>query len=271
MIETREYGSSGPTVFVLHGGPAAAGTMAPVARALAPRFRAVEPMQRESGGEPLTVARHVDDLDELIAARAGEPPPALVGHSWGAMLALAYAAAHPRRVAALALVACGTFDRAARARLIEVRDARLTGDLRRRIERLARDIPDPDARLAALGDLVRAVYAYDPIDDDPEPARCDARAHQETWDDMLRQQDAGVYPAAFRNIEAPVLMLHGTYDPHPGAMIRDGLKPLIPHLEYHEWERCGHYPWQERGARDAFYARLTAWLARHLEIPRGRP
>jgi pimeloyl-ACP methyl ester carboxylesterase len=80
----------------------------------------------------------------------------------------------------------------------------------------------------------------------------------------MRLQEAGVYPAAFGAITTPVLMLHGTYDPHPGQMIRASLAPYLPQLEYREWERCGHYPWNERFVRDEFFAGLHGWLARQL-------
>jgi len=57
---------------------------------------------------------------------------------------------------------------------------------------------------------------------------------------------------------------HGTYDPHPGQMIRASLAPYLPHLEYREWERCGHQPWGEKYVRDEFFAVLRAWLAQQL-------
>ena len=73
---TREYGTAGPVVVLLHGGPGAAGYLAPVARELAGSFRVLEPFQRGSGGAPLTVARHVQDLLELIELRCAGAPPA---------------------------------------------------------------------------------------------------------------------------------------------------------------------------------------------------
>jgi len=60
-----------------------------------------------------------------------------------------------------------------------------------------------------------------------------------------------------------VLMLHGADDPHPGTMIRDALRTRIPHLEYKEWARCGHYPWLERDVRAEFFTFLRGWLRRH--------
>ena len=36
---------------------------------------------------------------------------------------------------------------------------------------------------------------------------------------MLRLQTEGIYPASFAAIKVPVLMVHGTFDPHPGRLI----------------------------------------------------
>ncbi|RMH22398.1 MAG: alpha/beta hydrolase [Acidobacteria bacterium] len=259
-MQVRDYGSAGPAVVLLHGGPGAPGYLAPVGRALADRFRVVEPFARRSDGGTLSVAGHVADLDVLVRGRWRERRPALVGHSWGAMLALAYAAAHPRRVGALVLVGCGTFDPASRRALKAAREARLTADLRRRLQRLEAEVDDPDRRLAAIGRLMLPVDSYDLATTDLELGPCDARGHHETWDDMLRLQAEGVYPAAFAAIAAPVLMLHGAADPHPGRLIRSSLAPYLPQLAYHELERCGHYPWLERAAGEEFFAVLRRWL-----------
>jgi pimeloyl-ACP methyl ester carboxylesterase len=254
-------------VVVLHGGPAAVGEAAPIARGLADSFRVLEPWQRCSGDEPLSVSRHVADLHELVETRSADARPALVGESWGAMLALAYAAEHPRGAGPIVLVGCGTFDTVARARMQVILEERMDHDLRRRLEHLSEEFPDPGTRLKKRHDLTKVLYMVDPIEtnqaeEDTEPI--DARAHAETWEDMLRLQREGVYPAAFAAIESPVLMLHGADDPHPGRMIRASLTPYLPQLEYREWARCGHSPWLEKTVRDAFFAVLREWLARHL-------
>ncbi|MCX5736889.1 MAG: hypothetical protein NTZ61_00020 [Proteobacteria bacterium] len=112
---------------------------------------------------------------------------------------------------------------------------------------------------------------FDPLPenpaDDPDASGLDARAHEETWSDMMRCQsrpESG-YPAAFERIRGPVIMLHGAFDPHPGMMIRATLARVMPQIEYREWERCGHYPWLEsRPVGNEFFAVLREWLARNV-------
>ncbi|HEX2973064.1 MAG TPA: alpha/beta hydrolase [Tepidisphaeraceae bacterium] len=266
MLKTREYGTTGPVVIVLHGGPAAIGEATPIAQGLAGSFRVLEPWQRGSGEEPLTVAQHVADLHHLITARGIRP--ALVGESWGAMLALAYAAAQPDSVVSLVLVGCGTFDPIARARLHETLEQRMTDALRQRLDHLPEEFPDPAERIGHLHKLLEPLYTYAPmaiddLEDDSIPP-FDLRAHTETWADMLRLQEAGVYPPAFAAIRCPVLMLHGAYDPHPGGMIRASLQPYLPQLEYRQWEQCGHSPWREQAVRNEFFAMLRGWLGRQF-------
>jgi pimeloyl-ACP methyl ester carboxylesterase len=183
------------------------------------------------------------------------------------MLALAYAAAHPDAAGPLVLVSCGTFDPAARARIQAVLEERMDDTLRRRLDRLSREVPLSDEQLKRRFELLEPLYMFDPVATEEEESNqvtFDARAFAETWDDMLRLQREGVYPAAFAAITSPVLMLHGAFDPHSGPMIRPSLAPYLPQLEYREWERCGHFPWRERAVRDAFFATLRSWLAQHL-------
>ncbi len=265
-MHVRSYGASGPVVIVLHGGPAAVGEAAPLARGLADSFRVLEPWQRGSGAERLSVARHVADLHEVVGTWSPDARPALVGESWGAMLALAYAAAHPDSPGPIVLIGCGTFDPQARARLRAILEERMDDDLRQRLDRLPEEYPDPGARLRKQFELTEPLYLFDPIPLEPNEQATlpfDVRAHTETWEDMLRLQREGVYPAAFSVIRSPVLMLHGAYDPHPGPMIRASLEPYLPQLEYRAWEHCGHSPWRERKVRDEFFAVLRQWLAQH--------
>ena len=266
MIFVRQYGSSGATVILLHGGPGAAGHMAPVAHRLADSYQIIEPFQRRSGGESLTVARHVADLHEVVQFYARSWRPAFVGASWGAMLALAYAAAHPGSTGPLILVGCGTFDPVARAELQKRIAERMTGQVRAELDQA--ELLSGDERLKASVRAMSRIYSYDPISFPHDQDEVDARAHDETWKDLLLLQENSIYPRAFSAIKVPVLMIHGTFDPHPGRLVFNNLRPCIPQLEYRELDRCGHYPWLERAAADAFFSIVRDWLAQHIMVPR---
>jgi pimeloyl-ACP methyl ester carboxylesterase len=261
-IEVRRYGPEGPPLVVLHGGPGAPGSVASLARALAAHLPVWEPLQRRSGDVPLTVARHVADLAAVLPPE----PLVLLGWSWGAMLALSFAARHPGRARALLLVGCGTYDtasRAARRRILHDRlgraDARTEGELQRRLA-AERDPAARDALLEELGRLCARAQSFDAVPD-PSDRPADARGFEETWADVLRLQERGEEPAAFAAVRCPVRMLHGADDPHPGRATRDALAPFVADLAYREFERCGHAPWLERHARDDFLAAVRGLVA----------
>ena len=104
-IAVRTYGSGHPSAVVLHGGPGAPGSAAGLARGLSQYFHVIEPLQRRSGGPILTVDQHAADLAGVCPSKS-----VIVGWSWGAMLALSFAARYPEKAAALVLVGCGTYD-----------------------------------------------------------------------------------------------------------------------------------------------------------------
>lgn len=265
LIEVREYGESGPTVVLLHGGPGAPGSVASLARDLASDFRVREPLQRCSGNEALTVERHCLDL-----AAVAPDKTLLVGWSWGAMLALSFASRYPTRISAVALVGCGTYDTSSRAIYQKALNDRLGPKGRSQVDTLLRQIASEtdsaprDRILAEMAGIVSRAQCFASTSNEEDTLRVDSRGYEETWQDVLRLQREGIEPAGFRAITAPVLMLHGDDDPHPGGATRDLLRRYIPHLEYVAFARCGHVPWVEPYARSAFLETLKNWLVDHF-------
>ena len=260
----RAYGNEGPTVIVLHGGPGARGEAAPIAEGLSDDFRVFEPWQRGSSEKPLTVAIHIEDLDRLVNSQCADEKPVIVGESWGAMLALAYAAEHSERIGPIVLIGCGTFDEISRAEAVKVRDHRI----RDYIEEHPEYRSDLDL---SLGERIMKwhgitdVYELDPgIIVNPVAEPLDMKAHTETWNDMLHCQEKGIYPQSFVSIGCSVIMLHGAYDPHPGKAIRDDLRQYMPQLEYREFDKCGHAPWIEKYAKDDFFDEMRNWIESRL-------
>jgi pimeloyl-ACP methyl ester carboxylesterase len=231
----RTFGSAGPLVILLHGGPAACGfeDMLVLGENLSSSCRVYDPWQRGSGSVPLSVAQHVSDL--LVLIDSFDELPILIGHSWGAMLALIFASAYPEKVSALSLVGCGTFDEAS---LLELK----------RLKKERKEKKEP-------------VHSKEKHDDEI-PENFDWQAHGETWQDMVRLRDTGIYPAAFSAIKCPVFMLHGGYDPHPGELIYKSLVGAMPQLEYREWVDGGHSPFMEEKIKSEFFEVLREWILR---------
>jgi len=264
----RFHGDHGPPVITLHGGPGAFGGAVRLAQGLSREFRVVEPWQRPSGEIPLTVAVHIEDLHNLILSLLNGEKPALVGSSWGAMLALAYAAQYSDSINATVLVGCGTFDKASRDVIVQRRRQRITDYISKHPEHeadLQLDMGEQMMKWHSMTD------AYEPSADNnelPDSEPFDMQGHTETWQDMVRCQEAGVYPQSFASVMVPAIMLHGADDPHPGGMTRDTLSQYMPHLEYHEFPRCGHDPEIEKYAKDDFFAMMSNWLKRSFSATR---
>ncbi|HET8569843.1 MAG TPA: alpha/beta fold hydrolase, partial [Candidatus Limnocylindria bacterium] len=97
---------TGPPVVLLHGGPGVCDYLAPVVPMLSDRWTVRRYEQRGCGRSeavgPYAMATLAADLDALVDAW-GHERVALVGHSFGAALALYYAIQRPERVLRLVL------------------------------------------------------------------------------------------------------------------------------------------------------------------------
>ncbi len=109
-LYSREIGRGQP-IIVLHGGPDFDQSyLLPEMDDLANAFRLIYYDQRGRGRsadrvppEEVTLTSEVDDLDK-VREYFHLKSPALLGHSWGAVLALEYAVRHPERVSHLILM-----------------------------------------------------------------------------------------------------------------------------------------------------------------------
>lgn len=254
----RSFGTDGPGVIVLHGGPGAYGGSDTLAEGLSGKFRTLAPRQRRSGAVRLSVDIHVEDLRDLVETMAPSEPPALVGASWGAMLALAFAVKYP--ALCIALVGCGTFTDDARKALTSTRLERIREHIARH-PRFEDDLDLPVMeQMLKWHEMTDTFSRADPPHGSDPAKQFDRQAFEETWNDMLRLQREGVYPRSFTAVSCPVVMIHGDYDPHPGTMTAECLRSYIPHLEYKELTNCGHDPSIERYARSECYDFLESWL-----------
>jgi proline iminopeptidase len=109
----RDVGA-GPPIIVLHGGPDFDHAyFLPELDRLADSFRLLYYDQRGRGRsaegvrpEDVTLRSELDDLDR-VRSHFGLASAAVLGHSWGGVLAMEYAVRHPERVSRLILMDTG--------------------------------------------------------------------------------------------------------------------------------------------------------------------
>ena len=63
-----------------------------------------------------------------------------------------------------------------------------------------------------------------------------------------------------KQINCPVVAIHGSYDPHPADGVKNPLSKAIKNFGFFLIEKCGHEPWIEKQAKDEFYNTLKKEL-----------
>lgn len=264
------YGTPGaPSLLVLHGGPGASHDyLLPQLLELARDHELVFYDQRGGGRsrtdsrDPITWQTHVADLDALAIELGLGESPAIVGYSWGGLLALLTTIDRARRGAPLP------------ERLVLIDPAPLTRQYRERFEaefarrqngdeiRAMRDElaasgmreRDPDAYKQRAFELSVAGYFADPRRArDLTPFRVIGRIQQSVWESL---GDFDVV-TQLRDVRIPSLFLHGGEDPIPLASSEDGSRAMGAPLVV--LDDCGHVPYVEQPA--AMFAAITDFLS----------
>jgi proline iminopeptidase len=248
--------SEGPPALVLHGGPGmGAENVIGLIEELDGLFETALPQQRgltpSTLDGPRDVETHVADeiavLDHLGWDRAW-----LIGHSWGAHLAMHIAVAHPERVAGLILFeTLGAVPDGGSAELVANLVARLTPDERTELDALMASQAAGDDDPQLMGKIVMTLwpsYSYvhgnvlppgyvrleTPLPDQPD-TMASVRGHFER-----RTLERGL-PI----LDVPALLIHGEGDPMPVRATTE-TAALIPGAKVEIIEQAGHFPWIEQ-------------------------
>lgn len=255
-LYVKEMGR-GPRVAVLHGGPGAHHDyLLPAFARLADEYRLLFYDQRAGGRSrvrrPTDVSwrDHVSDLEALRREWDLERLP-LLGYSWGALLALLYAAEHPERVRLLALVSpaagWGDYHRRFRDEFERRSDSEAVRRMRQELEASGLREADPEAYWQRRFELSVAGYFRDPeAARDLTPFRVQTQAQAATWASLdghgpeLRRRLAG--------LEVPALIVHGRHDPIPLDYAEE-LAELLGDARLVVLERSGHVPYVEEPDR----------------------
>jgi pimeloyl-ACP methyl ester carboxylesterase len=249
----RLYGDAPFSVAVIHGGPGASGEMASVAKALSQARGVLEPLQTAT-----SIMGQVQELQAALESHA-QLPVILIGHSWGAWLSLIFAASHPSYVKKLILVGSGPFEEEYASGIMDTRLKRL--DEQERLfahsfmESLRRgEGQDEKAAFAQFGKLMAKADTYDPLPlGVEEEVNCRGDIFRKVWEEASALRQSGELLDTARQVRCPIVAIHGDYDPHPAEGVSKPLSLVIKEFQFILLPNCGHKPWVEKSAKDAFH------------------
>ncbi|HJU90996.1 MAG TPA: alpha/beta hydrolase [Gemmatimonadaceae bacterium] len=262
--------SGAPPVVFLHGGPGQGSEHfdALVGSFMEPRLRMVYFDQRGSGHSErpasgdYALGTLVDDV-EALRRELGVPKIAVVGHSFGGLLALEYAAKYPASVSHVVFVA-GLWDTRRQCQLRVERLAQLRPDAYARVrgDTIAPDgtrRSDCDLEFLALRGAEREKYNSEAMFPDRDIERKmdsvnAARGVRNTGELGRALFSAGLLTYRFQRFDRltmPVLVIAGKLD---GAAQPRGLRELaetLPNARFVEFDRSGHFVYLDEPERFA--------------------
>jgi pimeloyl-ACP methyl ester carboxylesterase len=256
MESLRIHGRPPYHTVVIHGGPGALGEMQPVA---------IELARTKGTLEPLLSARSIDgQTNELHAhlQNKGTAPFDIIGHSWGAWLGFLYASQHPDLVRRLILVSSGPFDDRYTASIVRTRLSRLSTSETMQLNEYQNVIDsvgenEKNKIFAQIGDILFMADSYHPLPSAMPEIECRYDVFAPVWMEAENLRKTGELLRRGRLIQCPVTAIHGDYDPHPAKGVQKPLGKILKDFKFLLFSNCGHYPWLEVDAREAFYRALA--------------
>jgi pimeloyl-ACP methyl ester carboxylesterase len=203
--------------------------------------------------DSFTFQKYVEDL-EYVRAASGVETVHLLGHSWGGLVALSYAVAHPERIRSIVLVGCGppTWD--------EVRTC-FEKIQQRFVELQASGLIPSDLTPGTkeFGEAILAAYFSDPTfwfssDDEGSAPVQNQQVNQLTWT-AVQGYDL---TSGLSRLEHRVLVLRGEGDPcepFAGQAVEEALSSA--EIRSVMLKDCGHF-WHE--CPEEFFAAVRPFL-----------
>lgn len=241
----------GEPLVLCHGGPGLWDMFGDLAEELAAQVRVVRWDQRGCGRSarrgPYTLARTVRDLD-AVRRHFGLDRMAVLGHSWGATLALRYALDHPDRVSKLVYVSGTGLGQDWHPHYKRNLAARLGNDQQRLTE------PQNRTRTEAE-DRELAILQWSADFADPNKATDYAERMAEPWFEVNYECNTAMSAdtrqawreaelvAACRGLAVPTLIVDGAHDIRPRWAV-DSLQQALPSVTRVVLD-TGHVPWLE--------------------------
>jgi proline iminopeptidase len=249
---------TGTPIVILSGGPGLnVDYMLPVAEFLPSGYQSIAFEQRGTGRSrpqgfdpaSLTVHAVVEDL-EALRVHLRQERLSLLGHSWGGMLAMAYAVAHPDRVERLILVGSGGPTLEFQQWFGDNIEARLRPeDIEARDYWMAAAKSGVESGKVAT-EMLRAIapgYFFDrKLGLAFASSFQDGQFHPDVNDRLFAEMRSSYdLREGLKGLKRPVLIVQGHQDPI-GDKTAEEIHALIGGSSLVYIRRCGHFPWIEQ-------------------------
>jgi proline iminopeptidase len=195
----------------------------------------------------------VQDVQELHAALGVDEKWVIVGHSWGAYLALLTAVAHPETTAALVYISGNGTPECWRERGRAIASSRSAERMTEAAQKRLTDLEDRTRTWEEEVELRRLKWMTDFVELSPPPSELEEMATTPlpvSFSVNRALSRAQLYPSgqlldACDACEVPALLIHGSHDPRPevGAV---ELSEHLPRSRFVRIEQAGHLPWVEQ-------------------------
>lgn len=211
----------------------------------------MEPLQREDSLEG-----QVQELRQTLQQCTGKPVT-LIGFSWGALLSYIVTARYPELVEKLILVGSPPLEEKDSYGIVETRLARLPEDERKLLESSWNQVRDPNCcdKETLLKDTLKLLSkadGYDIVLPDELPS-FDCQIFNKVWPEVEKMRSSGELLKLRECIRCPLVVIHGEYDPHPLESLKKAFDGFVEKYKLIPLKKCGHRPWIEHFAKDAFY------------------
>jgi proline iminopeptidase len=248
----------GAPVLLCHGGPGLWDYLGSLSNHLRDEFRVYRWDQRGCGRSgPAAVygiERALQDVQELYASFAVHEKWVVVGHSWGAYLALLTAIEHPETTAALVYISGNGTTECWRERGRAIANARTAELMTEAAHKRLTCLEDRDARTwEEEVEFRRLKWMTDFVEQSTPPSELEEMANTPldiNFSVNRALSRAEIYPSeqlldACAACEMPALLIHGSQDPRPevGAV---ELSEHLPRSRFVRIDHAGHLPWVEQ-------------------------
>jgi proline iminopeptidase len=248
---------AGPAVLMCHGGPGLWDYLGGLSAHLRDELRVHRWDQRGCGrsgpAAGYGIERAVQDVQELHAALGVDEKWVIVGHSWGAYLALLTAVAHPETTAALVYISGNGTPECWRERGRAIASSRSAERMTEAAQKRLTDLEDRTRTWEEEVELRRLKWMTDFVELSPPPSELEEMATTPlpvSFSVNRALSRAQLYPSgqlldACDACEVPALLIHGSHDPRPevGAV---ELSEHLPRSRFVRIEQAGHLPWVEQ-------------------------